>query len=159
MKEPKYIDYFKYKDNRGWYANLMDDRIVGEPILDVKHSFSEKGTWRGFHYQEPPYEQGKFVITMSGIIYDYVLDIDPLSSNYKKLYKFILISNGVGVWIPPGFAHGFFAAENSSIVYLITKNLWNKESERSISPSCIKDLDIADNIKIISDKDLNGIKI
>jgi len=150
-----YRELLKINDSRGYYCNLMDESQTGFSVLDVKHSFSKAGTWRGFHSQEQPYAQGKFVFVSNGKIFDYVLDHNPLSPTYKKVLKFSLIPNGVGVWIPPGLSHGFFALEDSHVFYLVTHSFWNKESSLYISPFGL-DVDILSQIEHISDSDKNG---
>ena len=44
--------------------------------VQMNHSFSkEQYTWRGFHFQNPPFKETKLLRCISGEIIDYVIDL------------------------------------------------------------------------------------
>lgn len=94
-------------------------------------SRSKQGVIRGLHYQLMPYAQGKLVRLSKGKIFDVALDMRIGSPSYGKAAE-ILLSESDMVWIPPGFAHGFAALEDSEVVYKFTDNGYAPKSQRGI---------------------------
>ena len=72
-----------------------------------------------------PEPQGKLVTVVSGKIIDYAIDLRKKSKNYKENVHYEL-TNGKMLFIPEGFAHGFLAMEDSSVLYLTTNEFNNK---------------------------------
>lgn len=152
------IHHKRIVDDRGWfeetfnnwefnfYANL-DIHIVQE-----NHSKSMKGVFRGLHYQQWPYEQGKLVRCASGSFMDYFVDMRKSSRSFGKVGSYLLNCNGPSLWIPRGFAHGVYILEdNTEIVYKVD-NKYSSLSECGVyAPSL---LDLPKDIKL-SNKDEN----
>jgi dTDP-4-dehydrorhamnose 3,5-epimerase len=115
-------------DERGWFMRTFDLKQFQSNISNFKnqwvqmnHSFSsQKYTWRGFHFQLPPYQETKLVRCVNGSVLDYVLDLRRNSDTYLKIFSIELSSdNGIMLYIPRGCAHGFLTLEdNSELVYL-----------------------------------------
>jgi len=100
-------------------------------------------------------EQGKLVTVIKGRIFDVAVDIRKGSPWFGK-YVGVELSdeNRYMLWVPPGFAHGFQALEDSYVLYLVTKE-YSPQHER-----CIRWDDPTINIKwpiktnvILSEKD------
>ena len=73
------------------------------------------------HFQKHPNEQGKLVAVLSGEIFDVAVDIRPNSETFSKWVGVILSEqNRSMLWIPPGFAHGFQALQDSHVYYKAT---------------------------------------
>ena len=73
---------------------------------------------RGFHYQKAPHEQGKLVRVTQGAAFDAAVDIRPGSPTFGKSAGIRLnAENQSMLWIPAGFAHGFFALKMIPIFY------------------------------------------
>lgn len=152
------IEYMQLHDPRGFFAELYkrtDFLANGIPydFVQVNLSFSKKGVVRGLHYQLKPMEQGKLVYVISGKVFDVAVDIRRGSPWYGK-YVGVILEPGHAVWVPPGFAHGFQALEDTYFLYLVTKEYspqyerciyWNDQELRIAWP-------IRENI-IISEKD------
>ncbi|GHU80135.1 dTDP-4-dehydrorhamnose 3,5-epimerase [Clostridia bacterium] len=86
-------------------------------IKEVFYSTSGPGTIRGLHYQTIK-PQAKLVRCIKGKIYDVIVDIRPTSKSAGKWIGLILSEkNYKAVLIPPGFAHGFLAIEESIVSY------------------------------------------
>ncbi len=125
----------KFKDERGFFTELCPGFI--EDTLGVKFfqdnlSFSKRGVVRGLHYQWSA-PMGKLVSVISGSIVDHVVDIRVGSVNFGRCYSYNLSeeSNSM-LWVPPGFAHGFEALEDSYVHYKCS-SVYNSESEGSIN--------------------------
>ena len=78
-------------------------------FVQDNHSHSIKGVLRGLHYQinQP---QGKLVRVVRGAVFDVAVDIRKNSSTFGKWVGIELTEdNHKQLWMPPGFAHGFFS--------------------------------------------------
>ena len=158
-----------YEDDRGWFTETyQSDRysFLGESSFQQDNlSFSKKGVLRGLHYQLTN-PQGKLVRVVSGAVWDVAVDIRVNSPTYGKSEGVLLTeANKKQFWIPPGFAHGFVALEDSLFEYKCT-TLRDAESEGALKWDD-PDLDIwwsldisksftKENL-IISNKDQNAI--
>ncbi|HJK86846.1 MAG TPA: dTDP-4-dehydrorhamnose 3,5-epimerase [Candidatus Megaira endosymbiont of Nemacystus decipiens] len=127
-----------FSDHRGFLFESFNQKtfetILGKKQIFVQdnHSYSQKNTLRGLHFQMPPYQQGKLIRVIRGKIFDVAVDIRRNSPNFGKSVSVILSSeNKYQLWIPPGFAHGFLALANTELLYKTT-NFYNPESEKSI---------------------------
>ena len=124
-----------YDDHRGYFYESFPRSIndeLGETFYQDNISFSYAGVARGLHYQwENP--MGKLIRTVTGKIIDYIVDIRHGSPDYGKYWKFELSEeNGNVLWVPPGYAHGFEALENSHVMYKCSA-YYNKECEAGIN--------------------------
>lgn len=129
------IEYTVFPDQRGLFAELYkrtDFLSSGIPYdyVQVNLSFSRKNVVRGLHYQLKPAEQGKLVYVINGRVYDVAVDIRKGSPWFGR-YVGIVLEPGKALWIPPGFAHGFQALEDTYFLYLVTKE-YNPQLERCI---------------------------
>ena len=149
-----------FKDNRGYFKELIRENVINRKFPFLVMSFSKKNVIRGLHVQTTN-SQGKFISVLKGKIFDVAIDLRKNSKTYGKVYKCILSEkNNTSIYVPPGFAHGFQALENENyIVYSCTKYR-NKKSETTIKFDD-KDLNIKWPSKkfIISDKDKKGISL
>jgi dTDP-4-dehydrorhamnose 3,5-epimerase len=127
-----------FRDDRGYFTELHNASTWGFPgnppqFVQDNMSCSDKGTIRGLHYQINPHAQGKLVRVMSGSVFDVAVDIRHGSPTFGNwIGRTLSEANGIALWIPVGFAHGFLALENLTRVMYKCDNLWAPESERSI---------------------------
>jgi len=151
-----------YGDNRGFFAEIFvykefENRCGNYLFVQENYSKSIKNTLRGLHYQLQK-EQGKLVSCINGEIFDVAVDIRKNSPTYKK-YVSVLLSdkNKKMVWIPPGFAHGFFTLSDIAEIEYRCTNYYSKENERGIrwdDPSVGINWPIQDGeLPILSEKD------
>jgi len=149
-----------FKDNRGYFKELIRENVINKNFPFLVMSFSKKNVIRGLHIQTIN-SQGKFISVLKGKIFDVVIDLRKNSKTFGKVYKCVLSEkNNTSIYVPPGFAHGFQALENENyIVYSCTKYR-NKKSETTIKFDD-KELNIKWPIKkfIISAKDKKGISL
>ena len=149
-----------YKDNRGYFKELIRENVINKNFPFVVMSFSKKNVIRGLHIQTTN-SQGKFVSVLKGKIFDVAVDLRKNSKTFGKVYKCLLSEkNNKSIFIPPGFAHGFQTLDKENyIIYSCTKYR-NKKSETTIKFDD-KDFKIKwPNKKfVISAKDKKGISL
>lgn len=129
------VEYERFPDPRGFFAELYRASSYAAEIplqfVQANLSFSRRGVVRGLHYQLRPAEQGKLVFVLSGRILDVALDIRRGSPHFGE-HVAEEIALGRALWIPPGFAHGFQALEDSLVVYMVTKE-YSPPHERCVA--------------------------
>lgn len=135
IDEPKIYYSKEFKDDRGFFKEFRPNYIIDDLKISFQQenlSFSRKGVVRGLHYQWNP-DMGKLISVISGSIRDIIVDIRENSKNLGKVYYFDLSSENNNVlWIPPGFAHGFEALEDSYVNYGCSTK-YNSQCEGSIN--------------------------
>jgi dTDP-4-dehydrorhamnose 3,5-epimerase len=89
-------------------------------FVRVNPSYLRTLAVRGLHYQLKPSEQGKLVFVVRGRVFDVAVDIRR-GSPYFGRWVAAELGPGEALWIPPGFAHGFQALEETHFLYLVTK--------------------------------------
>lgn len=150
-----------YEDERGYFyesfnINAFSDAGLETNFVQDNQSLSKAGALRGLHFQNPPFAQGKLVRVVNGSVFDVIVDIRRSSPTFGKSINVEI--NGLNkymLWIPPGFAHGFYTLEDNTLFLYKCTELYNKSAESGIIWND-KDLEIkwpAFN-PIVSDKDL-----
>jgi dTDP-4-dehydrorhamnose 3,5-epimerase len=129
------VEYTRFPDERGFFAELYKrtDFLANDIPFDfvqVNLSYSRRGVVRGLHYQLKPMEQGKLVYVISGKVYDVAVDIRKGSPWFGR-HVGVFLEPGNALWIPPGFAHGFQAVEDTYLLYLVTKE-YSPQHERCL---------------------------
>ena len=125
------------KDDRGWFVETYKESqyseiLSGVVFKQINQSFSKKGALRGLHLQKKPHEQGKLVRVISGKVLDVIVDIRHDSATFGKWYSTVLDAERQNMmYVPEGFAHGFYTLEDAVFSYMCT-NEYNKESEEGI---------------------------
>lgn len=128
-----------YRDHRGYFFESYSkdkfqlNSINLEFIQDnVSHSI-KKGTLRGLHFQEKPFEQSKIIYCLKGRIRDVAVDLRKDSKTYLKWFAVDLDDkNHYALLIPKGFAHGFQTLENETIVNYKVDNPYNPNKDCTI---------------------------
>jgi dTDP-4-dehydrorhamnose 3,5-epimerase len=86
-------------------------------FVQDNQSFSQRGTLRGLHYQNPPYAQAKLIRVIQGEIMDVSLDLRKDSPTYGQHFTIRLSSeNKKQLLVPQGFAHGFSVLSETAVV-------------------------------------------
>lgn len=120
-----YLQPKRFGDHRGFFAETWNRAAFAQAGIDVdfvqdNHSLSAAvRTIRGLHFQAPPCAQAKLVRCGRGALFDVAVDIRRGSPTFGKWVGYELSAkNGVQLFIPAGFAHGFATLEpDSEIVY------------------------------------------
>lgn len=127
-----------FGDDRGFFSELYNRDVWAKAgfkrdFVQDNLSLSNKGVLRGLHYQLEPHGMGKLVRVLTGAIYDVAVDLRKGSPNFgKAVCRELTEDNRLALWIPAGFAHGFLAlADNSLVLYSCTAT-HAPESERAI---------------------------
>lgn len=135
-------------DARGFFSELYNEdmwRDAGFSAQFVQDnlSLSRRGTLRGMHYQIEPRGMGKLVRTITGSVFDVAVDLRRGSPSFGRwIGRELSAANGLALWIPAGFAHGFVALEDDSLVLYKCTETHAPEAERAVS---YKDPEIAIN--------------
>ena len=148
------VKNISYRDNRGYFKELIRENIFKKKFPFIVMSYSKKNVVRGLHLQTKE-TQGKFVSVIKGKIFDVALDLRKSSKTFGKYFTIYLDEkNSRSIYIPPGFAHGFQALNKENyVVYACTKYR-NKNSEVSINPiDKILKIKWPNKTKKISEKD------
>ncbi|WP_316817080.1 dTDP-4-dehydrorhamnose 3,5-epimerase [Pedobacter nyackensis] len=124
-----------WKDSRGYFYESYNAKMYADAGIDVtfvqdNQSFSQKGALRGLHAQSTPFEQGKLVRVLQGMVVDIAVDIRKGSPTYGEHFTVELSEeNHKQLWVPPGFLHGFLTLEDQTIFTYKVSNYYDKNSE------------------------------
>ena len=148
-----------FYDSRGYFREVLIEKIVKKRFKFTVVSKSKKNVVRGLHMQRK-FQQGKYISVLKGKILDVVVDCRKSSKTFGKHYKIeISQKNSKSIYVPPGFIHGFLGLENENIVIYSCTEYRDKKSEIGVMWND-KDLKINWKIKnpILSAKDKNNHK-
>ena len=122
-----------FYDKRGYFREILRNNLLKKKkFIFWSISKSKKNVLRGLHLQTK-FKQAKFVSVLKGKIYEVVLDLRKKSRTYGKYYGTILSDkNSTSLFVPTGFAHGFCALENESLVLYGMTNYRSMENEVGI---------------------------
>jgi len=137
IADVKIIEVNTFGDERGFFMETFraDEFIAktgAKPFVQDNHSKSAKGILRGLHYQRTQ-TQGKLVRVTFGSVYDVAVDMRQSSPTFGKAVGVVLSAeNKRQLWMPEGFAHGFYVISDSAeFVYKCT-DYYHPESEISV---------------------------
>lgn len=114
-----------HRDERGEFERLfcieeLEPFWGNRRVVQSNRSITRKvGSFRGFHYQKPPYAEMKVVRCTHGRVRDYAIDLRANSKTFLQTFSYDLSANqNLCAIIPEGFAHGFQVLEpDSELVY------------------------------------------
>jgi len=154
-----------HEDARGFFmetfrSGVFAEQGIPQPFVQENHSGSRRGTLRGLHYQiRKP--QGKLIRAATGEIYDVSVDLRRSSAYFGRWVGVTL--SGVNkrlLWVPPGFAHGFYVLGEWAEVTYKTTDYYAAEWERTLlwnDPALGITWPLQDNdAPLLSDKDAKG---
>jgi dTDP-4-dehydrorhamnose 3,5-epimerase len=126
----------RFEDERGWFSETFNAATLAEAlgeatfVQDNQSLSREKGTLRGLHFQVPPKAQDKLVRVLKGSVLDVAVDLRRASPTYGRWVSAILSGeNGVQLFVPKGFAHGFVTLEpNTEVLYKVS-DYYSREHE------------------------------
>ena len=132
------IDPKVFSDSRGYFMEAYKEQEFEECIGKVSfmqdnESCSTRGVLRGLHYQLEPYAQSKLVRVISGKVLDVAVDIRKGSPTFGK-YLAVELSgeNKRQLYIPRGFAHGFYVMSETAVFTYKVDNPYSPACERGI---------------------------
>ena len=166
IKKTKFKDLkiFKskvYNDNRGYFREIFKEKFFkNKKFLFTCSSLSKQNVLRGLHLQTK-FSQGKYISVVKGEIFDVVVDLRKNSKTFGKHFSIkISDTNGICIYVPPGFAHGFLGLKKENIITYHCTNYRSKKHEVGLTWND-KDIKIKWPIKkpILSNKDKNNISL
>jgi dTDP-4-dehydrorhamnose 3,5-epimerase len=157
-----------YKDDRGSFVESFNKNVFSEHVdgyfefVQDNQSVSKAGVLRGLHFQIN-HPQGKLVRVSRGSVFDVAVDLRRSSPSFGQWVGVTLTEeNQSQLWIPPGFAHGFYAlTEHVTVQYKVT-DFWYPEHERTLiwnDPSVGIKWPLVDNQPLLSEKDARGLPL
>lgn len=126
-----------FGDERGFFMETYQKRLFHNAGIECdfvqdNHSRSKQGVLRGLHYQVKQ-TQGKLVRAIIGEIFDVAVDIRAGSPTFGKwVGAHLSVENKYQLWVPPGFAHGFYVVSEWAEVLYKASDFYAPEWERSI---------------------------
>ena len=135
----KIIETSPFVDPRGFFARLFCkndlEEIIGEKKIEqINISLTSKvGAIRGMHFQLKK-QQDKLITVIKGKIIDYSIDLRKNSKTFGKIFKKELSDkNCISLFIPKGFAHGFYTKAKENIVLYKNSEYREPKYEMGIS--------------------------
>lgn len=126
-----------FGDERGFFMETFHAKryaeagVAGSFVQD-NFSRSVKGTLRGLHFQQPN-AQGKLVQVLAGAVFDVAVDVRRGSPTFGKWVGTELSAqNKLQLWVPPGFAHGFYVLSDFADFHYKCTALYAPETERAV---------------------------
>jgi len=126
IPDVKILEPKVFGDDRGFFMETFrvdefNKHCSERAFVQDNHSKSSHGILRGLHYQLKQ-TQGKLVRVTSGEVYDVAVDMRESSATFGQHVGVILSGeNKRQLWVPEGFAHGFYViSESAEFVYKCT---------------------------------------
>jgi dTDP-4-dehydrorhamnose 3,5-epimerase len=126
-----------FSDNRGFFMETYQVKRFAEAGISTNFvqdnvSGSHRGILRGLHYQiQQP--QAKLVRVTNGEIFDVAVDIRRSSPTFGKWTGVHLsLQNKRQVYIPVGFAHGFYVLSEWTEVFYKASDYYDPKWERTL---------------------------
>lgn len=153
-----------FGDERGHFletfrASHFHERSVKLAFVQDNQSRSAQGTLRGLHFQRK-FPQGKLVRVLVGKVFDVAVDLRKSSPTFGQwVGRYLTAENHKQLWVPPGFAHGFYVlSESADLSYKCTE-YYHPEDDFSLKwddPDLAIQWPLLDSKPLLSDKDLNA---
>jgi dTDP-4-dehydrorhamnose 3,5-epimerase len=153
-----------FQDERGFFLESYKKKVFSEAgisfeFIQDNHSKSCQGVLRGLHYQiKQP--QGKLLHVIVGEIFDVTLDLRRRSPTFGKWFgTYLSAENKQMLWIPPGFAHGFYVTSPQAEILYKATDYYAPQWERTIlwnDPEINIQWPIRNDLLILSPKDAAG---
>lgn len=126
-----------FEDERGSFFEAFNEASftaasqVNFNVRQINQSTSKRGVLRGLHYQLPPKSQAKLVRVLHGEIFDVAVDVRKNSPTFGRWTSQVLsAANNKQLFIPKGFAHGFLALSEQTIIEYAQDDFYEPSLER-----------------------------
>ncbi|MFN2298487.1 MAG: dTDP-4-dehydrorhamnose 3,5-epimerase [Anaerolineales bacterium] len=126
-----------HSDDRGFFLetyrrDALEAAGIRADFVQDNHSHSKKGVLRGLHYQVGR-PQGKLVRVAAGEVFDVAVDLRKKSPTFGRWMGEVLSAeNARQIWIPEGFAHGFFVLSDRADVVYKTTDYYFMKGDRAL---------------------------
>jgi dTDP-4-dehydrorhamnose 3,5-epimerase len=128
----------RFHDDRGFFFESFNENRYSEAGISSRFvqdniSYSEAGVLRGLHYQLPN-AQAKLVSVLHGEVFDVAVDLRKGSPTFSKWIGITLsFENGLQLYIPEGFAHGFLVTSDCALFYYKCTKFYDSKCEGCIA--------------------------
>ena len=155
-----------FEDARGFFKetyerNRYSEAGIGDEFVQDNISHSTRGTLRGLHYQIQ-HPQGKLVHVFFGEVFDVAVDVRRGCATFGRWVGVNLSAeNHRQLYIPPGFAHGFYVlSDRAGLSYKCT-DFYHPEHERTLiwNDSQVGIDWPLDREPLLSEKDARGLPL
>lgn len=117
------VHFHRHQDERGYFQRTFDRAaFTAAGLADCSNQCSlswnpHARTLRGLHFQCEPHAETKLVRCLSGRIFDVAVDIRPGAPSFGQwIATELSAANGLALYIPRGFAHGFLTLDDGTLV-------------------------------------------
>lgn len=123
-----------YGDGRGSFFESYNEKDffaagITERFAQDNQSFSTKGVLRGLHFQKR-HPQAKIIRVLKGKVFDVAVDLRENSPTFGKWQGLVLDSEKQNqLYIPKGFAHGFFVLSDEAVSSYKCSDFYYPEDE------------------------------
>lgn len=148
-------------DDRGlfaqaWVRDAFIDHGLDPTIEQMNLSRTARaGTFRGFHWQDPPFGEIKTVRCVAGAVFNVIVDMRPDSVTYRRWFGAELSAENLRMlYIPEQFANGFLILEDDTTLLYNVSRRYETGHERGIrydDPAIGVEFPI--EVSTVSDKD------
>jgi dTDP-4-dehydrorhamnose 3,5-epimerase len=114
----------RHADERGSFARAFCEREFADHGLPIRFpqcnvsTNTSAGTLRGMHFNVTASAEAKLVRCTRGAIHDVVVDLRPDSPTvYRSFGVELSADNGLALFVPKGFAHGFVTLRDATDVF------------------------------------------
>jgi dTDP-4-dehydrorhamnose 3,5-epimerase len=155
----------RYEDERGFFLETFRQQDFVQhcgnyQLVQDNLSRSKQGVLRGLHYQwQRP--QGKLIRVNSGTVFDVVVDLRRSSATFGQwLGLYLHADQHQQLWVPPGFAHGFYVCSAAAEVQYKCTDYYQPGDEYCIhwqDPTLAIEWPCGDETPLLSAKDQQGI--
>jgi dTDP-4-dehydrorhamnose 3,5-epimerase len=154
-----------FGDARGFFLETFHQERyaqhgIGPGFVQDNASRSAAGILRGLHLQNP-HAQGKLVWVLEGAVLDVAVDARLGSPTFgKHVARRLDAERKNQLWIPPGFAHGFYVIEGPALFTYKCTDLYHPEHEIAVAwddPDL--GIDWPTKTPTLSEKDRKGLRL
>ena len=123
-----------FGDHRGFFLESWNQKRYRDAGIDAafvqdNFSFSQRGTLRGLHFQNP-LPQGKLVSVWQGEVFDVAVDIRRGSPTFGRWHGVtISADNKRQFYLPRGFAHGFAVISETALFHYKCTEIYSPQNE------------------------------
>lgn len=127
-----------FGDSRGffmetWQKRRYEEAGISDEFVQDNRSFSQRGILRGLHFQKT-HPQGKLFSVICGKVFDVAVDLRKESETFGKWYGTLLDDeSNRQLWLPPGFAHGFYVLSESAFCEYKCTDFYDPTDELSLA--------------------------
>ena len=132
IKDIKKIKTKIFKDKRGFFKEIYQNKLLKKNFIFDVMSYSKKGVLRGLHIQTK-LPQAKIITVTNGKIMDVAVDLRKNSKTFGKYFSIIISQDSdFSLFIPAGFAHGFLCLSKKCNINYKCSKYRHKKSEQTL---------------------------